>query len=122
MCTTAGTIPCNFCIRSSKFGKLTHTSPYLRNGSRHTPQPCNCVSTCSKRARMKLCPSLTFVFHLGMSCFLGLGYGVTDPQRPPNPPSSKCASPGLTSYSGAPSSFMIRAFARTSHEIPPNQM
>ena len=35
--------------------------PYFRYVSWHTPHACNCIKTCSERARTKLCPSFAFV-------------------------------------------------------------
>ena len=60
-----------------------------------TPQLWSSVSTCSDRSRNKLWPSFAFAFQGGMSSFLGLGYGVIEPFRPPNPPSNRWPSPGF---------------------------
>ena len=75
MCTTARTIQCNFWIRSGR------QCPYFRYVSRHTPHACNCVKTCSERARTKLCPSFAFVFHLGISFFVPLIVACGFPYR-----------------------------------------
>ena len=82
MCTTARTIKCNFCKRS---GRVHPCFVYM---FLQTPQLWSSVSTCSDRARNKLWPSFAFAFQGGMSSFLGLGYGVIEPFRPPNPPSN----------------------------------
>ena len=74
--------------RSAHDRRSSFQTHYFQYVSRHTPHACNCVKTCSERARTKLCPSFAFVFHLGISFFGGFGKGVTDPGRPPNPPST----------------------------------